>query len=380
MSLMRISLPHGRPRFRAIIWQAHHRQFRRKASSAAKESPESLEPLVQDVHLRKASNRPLPIPPVLKPMAASIKPPWKEPKPDPDLNNLTPFQKKLYQNPYAHALATPVRLCSATLLRLPSDLLLSMQVKLHPTTEAPWLVPAALASKSNNHGVPVRYLAQESMILYLTRNKREPWKYTLPLRIVENLGSAIKKLVWREDMPALLLSILRKQLVANLRWFFGKTSNHLVPCESQSPTDVDHIDDVSCILCLRTLTTGVDHLHTELTQIVLKAEQSADKISKRHRQTYDTSKTSSDPPPHVPRLKPSLRFPPLHFPTAVWRGRRVPVYSLIDLLGEEHLAELIKDTKFQDEKNVVVMRESRIAVSAQIKLMQLQAYLAKPMP
>jgi hypothetical protein len=198
--------------------------------------------------------------------------------------------------------------------------------------------------------------------------------------MADNLGpTAFSKIVWREDMPALLLSMLRKQLVTSLRWFFGRRSNFLVPCKSTSPVDLDGIDDVSCILYLHTLTTEVDRLHAEMLKIVLTVEREADKIAKRHRQTYSSSKKSSEPPPHVPRLKPSLRFPPLNFPTTRWRGQSVPVYSLFDLLGEDHMAELLKDTKFQDERWLVI-RASRVTRAVQTRLLQLQVYCAKYEP
>jgi len=100
LSLMRTRFPQGRHRFTAVVWHTHRRQLRREASSAAKGNRESLRPLLQDVRLRRGSNRPLPLPPALKPVATPATTRWKEHKPDPDLDNLTPFQKKLYQNPY----------------------------------------------------------------------------------------------------------------------------------------------------------------------------------------------------------------------------------------------------------------------------------------
>ena len=74
------------------------------STSATTNKSESLGPTTQDGHrtlrVRKGNNPPLPIPPVLDPIVLSERNRWTEKKPQPKHDELTPFQQKLYQNPY----------------------------------------------------------------------------------------------------------------------------------------------------------------------------------------------------------------------------------------------------------------------------------------
>ena len=74
------------------------------STSATTNKSESLGPTTQDGHrtlrVRKGNNPPLPIPPVLDPIAISERDRWTKKKPQPKHDELTPFQQKLYQNPY----------------------------------------------------------------------------------------------------------------------------------------------------------------------------------------------------------------------------------------------------------------------------------------
>ena len=49
----------------------------------------------------------LPLPPILDPIRIAARTRWEQPKSRPDLNNLTPFQQKLYACSYGLSLATP---------------------------------------------------------------------------------------------------------------------------------------------------------------------------------------------------------------------------------------------------------------------------------
>lgn len=65
----------------------------------------------------------------------------------PPSKNPTAFQKQLSRNPYALALATPVRSCQLTKTNLPNFFLQDFSLMAHPDTDEPWWVPGKLTTK-----------------------------------------------------------------------------------------------------------------------------------------------------------------------------------------------------------------------------------------
>jgi hypothetical protein len=59
----------------------------------------------------------------------------------------TPFQRQLSKNPYALALATPIRRCELTKATLPTFFLQQFNLMAHPQTSEPWWVPGNLITK-----------------------------------------------------------------------------------------------------------------------------------------------------------------------------------------------------------------------------------------
>ncbi|KAH7309545.1 Alpha/Beta hydrolase protein [Stachybotrys elegans] len=69
------------------------------------------------------------------------------------------FNKKLASNPFAHALATPLRTCALTSVQLPRYFLQDLEVVSHPETGKPWFAPGPLLFK---HLVPHRSPTEET--------------------------------------------------------------------------------------------------------------------------------------------------------------------------------------------------------------------------
>lgn len=206
-------------------------------------------------------------------------------------------------------------------------------------------------------------------------------------RFTEKLGKKkLEEMVWREDMPELVLELLRKRVRDKLRWHF-KQSGQLVPCASPRSDDVDGIEHVSCVLYFGSLQTPAGELHKQTAAIIADADKWVSYYIKNFPKQLDPHKKAgishSSPlwytEPLVPRLQPRLRFPPLDFKTTIWRGRKVAVYSLYDLLGEEKARELIDGSRFEAER-CLVMKTGRHSVPVEMLLMQLQMYLAEPTP
>ncbi|KAK4240164.1 hypothetical protein C8A03DRAFT_31731 [Achaetomium macrosporum] len=73
---------------------------------------------------------------------------FTKPKPKHSGYKLTKFQRHLARNPYAKALATPVRRCPITGANLPSFFLQRFVLVSHPETGKPWFMPHGLDSKA----------------------------------------------------------------------------------------------------------------------------------------------------------------------------------------------------------------------------------------
>ncbi|KAF2259954.1 hypothetical protein CC78DRAFT_536691 [Lojkania enalia] len=365
---------------------------------------EQLGPIGKDGHqsfrIRKDGTKSLPLPPVLDPVVLSERSRWEQPKARPDVKKFAPFQRKLWENPYglpsltaanitnaeltgrlAHALASPVRQCRCTQVYLPSFLMISLHPKPHPETSQPWLLPVSLTT-SPKLSTPYRFLGRKLVAEELHR--KASWRNSIHHRFENKYGN-IEKMVWREDMPQLIISLLQRSLLNKLRWHF-KQSGQLIACDSPHSSDIKGIDDVSCILFFGTLKTRADAIQTRAAKIRNAVELLANEYADGHKKLLDphlrTPEPRHKPPswwkgPMVPHLQPRLWFPPLEFNTTKWRGRDIAVYSLYDLLGEENLRQLIQDTRFEVAR-CVAMKRGRHNVPVELLLMQSQAFVAKP--
>ncbi|KAF2200620.1 hypothetical protein GQ43DRAFT_373376 [Delitschia confertaspora ATCC 74209] len=346
----------------------------------------SLGPTLEDGHrtLRLRRNgKPLPLPPLLDPVVLRERGRWEQPKSRPDIAKLTPFQQKLYQNPYAHALAVTPRQCGLTSVLLPKTFMLTLRAEPHPETSDPWMLPLELSSSHPSSEQPARVVSQYFALKFLQRTN---WSKIMSPRFKEKLRNKLHKLVWREDLPDLILSLLQKNVVGKLRWHMEKPGNRLVACASPHKLDLEPIEDVSCVLYLDSLQTPADELQEKAEAIVAKVEAMISQLVKKFGKVLDphaAAGTHHPPPwfrgPVVPHLQPRKRFAPLRFSTADWRGRRVALYSLHDMLGEEKMRELVRGTQFE-KATCIVIKGERNNIKPQMLLMQLQAFLAMPGP
>ncbi|KAK3308275.1 uncharacterized protein B0T15DRAFT_524031 [Chaetomium strumarium] len=102
----------------------------------------------------------LPISPLMDPSFHEARQRFTKPKPKHSEHKPTKFQRHLARNPYAKALATPVRRCPITGVNLPSFFLQRFVLVSHPETGNPWFMPGALDSKAadtqdeGNHAEP----------------------------------------------------------------------------------------------------------------------------------------------------------------------------------------------------------------------------------
>jgi hypothetical protein len=285
----------------------------------------------------------------------------------------------------AHALASPVRQCRALSILLPTAFFTSLHARPHPTTEDPWLLPISLTTDKAHLGPPYRFLGSRFVATQL--GKKKAWTRGLYARMEEKLGATgIKSMVWREDMPDFILDMMQQQLIKKLSWNFG-FRGRLTPVASPRAVDIDHVDKVSCVLIFGSLRTRADDFQDGTNNMAAELDKWTSYIAKSYASKLDPhafpTVTHSSPSwflgPLVAHLQPRLRFAELEFKTTIWRGNKVAVYSLTDLLGADKARALVKESKFAGEKSVVV-KEARHNVAIELLLMRLQAYLARPAP
>jgi hypothetical protein len=187
-------------------------------------------------------------------------------------------------------------------------------------------------------------------------------------------------------MPDLILSLLRQRVLERLSWNFS-FRGRLVPVASPHPSHISAIDDVSTVLVFGSLRTHADDLQNQCDAITAELEKWATYFGQNFGTHFDPHHkpgvTHRAPgwytAPLLPHFQPRVQFPELEFKTTVWRGTKVAVYSLTDLLGKDKARELIEGegSKYADQKCVVIKR-ARHNVPVELLLMQLQAYMARP--
>lgn len=248
------------------------------------------------------NNHGLPVSPALQ---RTEQRPAREQQP---LESLTPFRKAVAANPYANALATPVRQCNFTAARLPSHHLLPFATvfRRHENDKlVPYLAPVDKSQQTS------RAYALNSRQLLIRLSQKKNWQRLLGHDLKFGLKNR-NDYQWSSQMDEIILSRLRSSVVRKLTWLLSKPNAKLVtPFESDT-----ECPSSACILHLR-----------------------------------------EDSQPR------SLSNPSISH------------YHLLDLLGQEVLAELLKDTSFA-EKDALILAQSYMTVSAHVAIARLSTFLS----
>jgi len=337
--------------------------------------------------------RPLPLSPLMDPAAIAAKQKHHAPKAQPRMNP-EPFQQILAKNPYALALATPLRRCQLTYSGLPSFFLQDFNLMAHPETGDPWYVPRSLANKhaptappktadlgiepgteleakdekqsdsqrekiGRKHTPDVGFTAYTLSSQLALRALTEKDGYTTKgrpkraLRQAKQIGipvsahvqfvpdryrraklasKAISKAAWRTDMHEFVLELLRRRTVEDLVHVIRLKRGYVVGCSGWE--DAKAKPQVGAFLW-----------------------------------TGGNGDIEMDAPPEFATIKVN---------TQKNKTRKVPVYNLRALLGREKLAELrekLLNGIFQ--KELLVLRHKRVTVELEMRLWKLQGYLAE---
>lgn len=275
----------------------------------------------------------------------------------------TEFQKKLLKNPYAQALATPVRSCSLTNVRLPSHFLLDFGLAPHPRTGKPWQIPKLAldpnvttpgdaskfdrpASASYKDDVatnpsgsstkrPARAVAgnhvisQKAAITFVSNIKRKSFFQMVPHRWKLDTRFKTDDLVWREDMDDFILELMRKKAVKLLQYLSSRPSAYIVKCEGYE--DIQNKQQPGAVLWLG------------------KPENE------------EILSTGEEPPPPYAMVK-------------YRSAHHLPLYNLPAILGMEYLRQLRVSSNNCNEA-LAVIKQKRNTLDLLMHLWKLMGYI-----
>jgi hypothetical protein len=185
-------------------------------------------------------------------------------------------------------------------------------------------------------------------------------------------------------MDEFLLNLLRGVVVRSLKWSLLHPKTKGV-AECAGVEQVEGLDDVACFLYIQSLKSQtLRNLQAEVEAAAARCNGYVEQFKKIRQVTKKKSGTAgianhslpgqSSLSSFPPRPNPKVTDPPLQYPTLPYRDKRIPVYSLKDLLGEGRTTDLLKETVFEDSRYLVV-KEGRLTANAQMALMKLQGYL-----
>ncbi|KAL8952729.1 MAG: hypothetical protein Q9222_001378 [Ikaeria aurantiellina] len=291
---------------------------------------------------------------------------FKTPKPEPT-GKPSAFQEKLRKNPYAQALATPIRTCAITGARLPNYFLLDFGLATHPRTGKPWQIPrlaidpsatvttevpdtekaseGTSTASSEGDGVsattsstqpPSRavagsnIVAQQSAMRLMSNVKHKSYMQMIPHRWKLDSRFKAGEIVWRKDMDTFVLDLMKKKLVQSLQFLSSRPAAYIAQCEGFE--DIQKKHQPGAVLWL--------------------------------------GNSDDDHQPHGNGEAPSF------YAMVKYRDAgHIPIYNLPNLLGAEYLQQLRNSNKNFDA-TLVVVKHKRNTVDALMQLWKLMGYVA----
>lgn len=181
--------------------------------------------------MRADGKRKLPLPPILDPIAISQRERWIEPKrPAAAPADRTPFQKKLYNNAFAHMVSTPIREDRKLGAQLPTHFLVPFRPLKHPETDDVWLLPGHGLKPTKAAGSFNAWaVARRAHLRAIGAAKRSAYRgltgsdqFVALAHGQSNAQQRRGSSVWRVDMDELVLGMLRDMVVKQLRYGFSK--------------------------------------------------------------------------------------------------------------------------------------------------------------
>ncbi|KUJ10985.1 uncharacterized protein LY89DRAFT_595519 [Mollisia scopiformis] len=273
---------------------------------------------------------------------------------------LTPFQQDLAKNPYALALSTPMRRCRLTDVNVPKYFLQDYKILSHPITGVPYFLPASLSRKHTKEKTEERPKMIEGITSYTLNyrkalssmqnptggyftsrsgsNKRAHHRLVPQgLRDVKPAMKMVMASRWRPDMEDFVLELMRRRCVEHLVDLASLKRGYLVGCADWE----DAASKPSVAAFLWTGGIGDEPINppTDFATLDLGMEGGLKGGEKKKR-------------------------------------RKVPVYNLRNIIGEEKLIELRNVGSGIFGRDVVALKHKKMTVELQMQLWKLQGYMA----
>ncbi|KAG5997015.1 hypothetical protein E4U54_002458 [Claviceps lovelessii] len=262
------------------------------------------------------------------------------------------FRRKLANNPYAQALATPIRRCPRTATSIPRYFLQDFELVKHPSTDSLWWAPGPLSfqgleTKSNSSTsspststdspprnrspVTVYALSRKSIFDKSGGSKKNHGAVLSAARTGMAIGPAVATAVWREDMGDVLLNMMRCRATDALIALSSPSKNHAY--QNLQPCKWEEVGDVKlrgCVLWLR----GED--------------------------------------------EPAAHIATMNIDGAKY-GQTIAVHDLKWLLGDSQVQKLRSESKLFGGHDVLVLRQekNKSMMGLHLLLWRLQGYLAR---
>ncbi|KAM3559857.1 hypothetical protein ARSEF4850_003917 [Beauveria asiatica] len=268
------------------------------------------------------------------------------------------FQKHLQRNPFAQALATPLRLCAVTKTQQPRYFMQRFDVVRHPETNQGWFAPsndsyghiqrneqvrasaaspeADASAKTTTGGqdehaprVTAYVASQKSVLDALSGPSKRLRGAVLARRRGLGVSPEAAMPVWRHDMGEVVLGSMRREATDELIRRAGVANYKFVqPCTGWE--DIKDVERRGCVLWL---------------------PRGEDKATTRQHATFDVAGAKYD--------------------------SKMPVHNLVWLLGEQESARLGSESDvFRDQKLLVLKSwPTKTMVQLHLLLWKLQGYL-----
>ncbi|EQB44155.1 hypothetical protein CGLO_17124 [Colletotrichum gloeosporioides Cg-14] len=261
-------------------------------------------------------------------------------------------RRKLEENAYAHALASPARTCQVFKKRLPSYFHQKFNALQNSETGKFWAIPEDIESAAPENvegkegidtaeqepeaggraqeqkpmmGSPSGYVVARKRVLYNMMQKPGSGPYSGTSKAVfarrENLKTQRSQIIWRQDMDKFVLENMRRQAVNTILYYLRLSKDadrgYLRPCSFR---DVHEMQKRGCLLWMPPNEDGPESL-----------EQFA---------TFD-----------VPNVK--------------WE-KKLAVHDLNRLLGPEHMATLRQYPLFKDNSLILDTWQNSLKISGNL--------------
>ncbi|KAI8250370.1 hypothetical protein K4K56_009800 [Colletotrichum sp. SAR 10_98] len=242
-------------------------------------------------------------------------------------------RRKLEENAYAHALASPVRICQVFRKRLPSYFHQKFKAVQNLETGKFWAIPEDIESAAPENdtaeqepgageggqerkpmmGSPSGYVMARKRVIYNMLQKPGSSPYSGTSKAVfarrANLKTERNQIVWRQDMDDFVLENLRRQAVNTILYYLRLSEDadrgYLRPCSFR---DVHEMQKRGCLLWM---------------------------------------------PPNGDGPEPLEQFATFDVPDVKWE-KKLAVHDLNQLLGPEHMATLRQYSLFKDNSLILL--------------------------